>query len=799
MKCTAILALATGAYAIQDTSPPVVSLTLPSDATYDDLDCANEACAKSTNAKVAGSRSVTCEVGASNAATACPEPTCAAYDHHDGTLACVTDRVLVNNDGSPVSTYSGANKIDRNLRSEWLLTFSAADKAGNAADKVSFTMIFRDTQRPVITTRDFGKTSAGHCDNTDTKSVDSSSSLSYTEACSEGGSTAPCTHDLGVGATSADGYDVDVSKNIFVSLAYNSADVQARVKQTSIENLNLDSRKLGDWTLEYDSADAAGIFGCQETDNTATYTVTINVTDNIAPVIDITGTWDHTATLECGKDNYAEPGANCKDLRDQWNPSTGKYDVNNLLNQPTSSITPGTLVGGCNRFNVPDDAPALTCGFDSSKATTDFNVVYNCKDSSNNQATQVTRQIFIVDTEAPIILLKGDQTIENSAGAEADHAGHNTMYEHATNAAGKGLNLGAIGMTCAAGAAGKCIGGATCSDLCDSNPKMSAELFYGGDCSGTSLGAVTNFPEYTSGDYSIKYVCTDGHSGIARTPMSSSICRKIQNVDHTLPIIQILGSDVMTLEATHDGNYVDDGATCSDQVDGVISQNVEVSGDVVNLSKVGAYEITYNCKDSAGNAAPTMKRTVHVAQTSCPTCTIDGNNPQSHEASFAYSDAGVTCSDLIDGPVTGTTMAPVGPKEGASAITTEADMVETVGTYFITYWAINSVGLRSDGKCRGTSNTYVRTVVIQDTLKPVIQIKYKGNEVAKGGSEDKGTNGEANPAYQGGKDAGHFMAEETATSTVNGWVIGAVASAVTGLALLGFSQRKATTPVSVPV
>merc|ERR1711988_1966266 len=46
------------------------------------------------------------------------------------------------------------------------------------------------------------------------------------------------------------------------------------------------------------------------------------------------------------------------------------------------------------------------------------------------------------------------------------------------------------------------------------------------------------FPEWTAGDYSIKY------------------------------------------KATHQGNYIDDGATCSDQVDGVISQNVEVSGDV---------------------------------------------------------------------------------------------------------------------------------------------------------------------------------------------------------------------------
>jgi len=278
------------------------------------------------------------------------------------------------------------------------------------------------------------------------------------------------------------------------------------------------------------------------------------------------------------------------------------------------------------------------------------------------------------------------------------------------------------------------------------------------------------------------------------------VCRTIQNVDHTLPIIQVLGSNVMTLEATHEGNYVDDGATCSDQVDGVISQNVEVSGDVVNLSKVGTYEITYNCKDSAGNAAPTMKRTVHVAQTSCPTCSIDGNNPQYHEASFAYTDAGVTCSDLIDGSITGQTLAPVGPIGDDPSTTTLAQMVEHVGTYEITYRAQNSVGLWNDGKCRGTSNTYVRTVIVQDTLKPVIQIKYKGVEVARGADgPDSMLSGvtRKNPAYNDAKAAGHFMAEET-TSSVNGWVIGAIASAVTGLALLGFSQRKATV-TSVPV
>merc|ERR1712167_480349 len=137
-------------------------------------------------------------------------------------------------------------------------------------------------------------------------------------------------------------------------------------------------------------------------------------------------------------------------------------------------------------------------------------------------------------------------------------------------------------------------------DTCDENPQMTAQLYHGSCDDGDAdlIGDVDQFPEYTAGNYHITYVCTDGAGH------TDSACRDVQNVDHTLPIIQILGSDHMTLEATHMGNYVDDGATCSDQVDGVISQNVEVSGDVVNLSKVGTYVITYNCKDSAGNSAP---------------------------------------------------------------------------------------------------------------------------------------------------------------------------------------------------
>merc|ERR1711968_144338 len=352
------------------------------------------------------------------------------------------------------------------------------------------------------------------------------------------------------------------------------------------------------------------------------------------------------------------------------------------------------------------------------------------------------------------------------------------------------------------------------------------------------------FHEYIAGEYAVQYKTMDASGNFV------TACRKIENVDHTHPIIQILGSDVMTLEATHQGNYIDDGATCSDQVDGVITQNVEVSGDVVNLSKVGTYTITYNCKDSANNAAPAAQRTVVVAQTSCPKCTMHGGNVV-HEASFPYSDAGASCSDVIDGDVTTLCFAAhwedqTGAKYGVAFDDTDVvnqyDGATTwtdkgycdaatsgatthsgaqIGTYYITYRAKNTVGLYNDGQnCRGGAIEYRRTVTVKDTLRPVITLKYNSVKVAQGDvgvgqdhavdttTDQFDSDTRAYPSDNTYTSQGNFaddssqhpslMAEEN-TSSVNGWVIGAIASAVAGLALLGYSTRRTAVATSVPV
>merc|ERR1711981_1516705 len=292
----------------------------------------------------------------------------------------------------------------------------------------------------------------------------------------------------------------------------------------------------------------------------------------------------------------------------------------------------------------------------------------------------------------------------------------------------------------------------SCSDRCTKTTTKTS--MHTGSCKGPKVAFNTLKPA----SYFVKYHCADKNGN------SVTKCRTVVNEDHTKPVLDILGNDLMTIEATYHKNYVDDGATCSDQVDGVISQNVEVSGDVVNLSKVGTYRITYNCKDAANRAAETAERVVTVAQTSCPTCDMEcattatsevtGDKTvvscvQQHEASFQYTDAGAACSDVIDGATDHTcTLSFVAGTEGkedtsrdevaeveGTNVSCDGQLVnaDRIGTYVITYRSVNSVGkANDDATCRGGYYNYIRSVQVVDTLKPVITLKYGSDIVAQG-------------------------------------------------------------------
>merc|ERR1712072_123348 len=122
------------------------------------------------------------------------------------------------------------------------------------------------------------------------------------------------------------------------------------------------------------------------------------------------------------------------------------------------------------------------------------------------------------------------------------------------------------------------------------------------------------------------------------------------------------------------------------------------------------------------------------------------------------------------------------------------------GKYVIFYHVSDKAGNK---ECK----TQKRTVTVRDTLPPVITLHLKKKLIHISASSQKGISGQANPAVKRGKNPflaksykpssvvpNRFMAEQS-TSSVNGWVIGAVASAVTGVALLAMTRKTTTVEV----
>jgi len=212
------------------------------------------------------------------------------------------------------------------------------------------------------------------------------------------------------------------------------------------------------------------------------------------------------------------------------------------------------------------------------------------------------------------------------------------------------------------------------------------------------------------------------------------------------PVLQLVGDDVATFEATPLGFYRDQGALCIDQTVGDISSAVEVSGALFpSLRAPGVYELRYDCATDRGQAAETASRRVVVRDTTCPVCEVKGALSLTVEASFAFNDPGAACADNLDGSV--------------PTVTTNTVDSEQVGEYFVTYRARDAAANWNDGACTGAAQ-YVRTVHVVDTLKPTIRLHYHSKLVAAGAAHDLGAGSEPNPAAVSNAAATVLMAEQ---------------------------------------
>ena len=163
--------------------------------------------------------------------------------------------------------------------------------------------------------------------------------------------------------------------------------------------------------------------------------------------------------------------------------------------------------------------------------------------------------------------------------------------------------------------------------------------------------------------------------------------------DTTAPVITLLGANPATNEC-HVA-YSDAGATALDGCSLTVNFSTNNS---VNSNAPGSYTVTYTADDGNGNTN-TATRTVAVIDTAAPIITLLGTSPVTNECHFSYTDAGATALDAC-----------VGSVSVASSSTVNAN---APGSYTVTYTS-------DDGA--GHTNTATRTVVVIDTLAPVITV-----------------------------------------------------------------------------
>jgi len=147
-----------------------------------------------------------------------------------------------------------------------------------------------------------------------------------------------------------------------------------------------------------------------------------------------------------------------------------------------------------------------------------------------------------------------------------------------------------------------------------------------------------------------KYIRTYGIKDASEN--TKIVYRTFHNVDMTAPIIQVKGLGEETFQASREIEYTDQGATCQDHVDGDISHNVEVSGEIVNMKVPGQYHLQYDCQDNSGNMAERKFRTITIEDKFCPWINMQGDAQVFVEAGFPYVDAGATATDTLDGDIT---------------------------------------------------------------------------------------------------------------------------------------------------
>ncbi|GGI56352.1 immunoglobulin-like domain-containing protein [Winogradskyella haliclonae] len=175
-----------------------------------------------------------------------------------------------------------------------------------------------------------------------------------------------------------------------------------------------------------------------------------------------------------------------------------------------------------------------------------------------------------------------------------------------------------------------------------------------------------------AGTYTITYSVSDAAGNNASATRTVTV-----NPDTTAPVITLNGASTINLNVGD--AYNEQGATATDNIDGDLTASIVTTG-TVNANVAGTYTVTYSVSDAAGNSASATRTVVVSADTTAPVITLLGSATVNLTVGDAYTDAGATATDNIDGNLT------------SSIVVTGSVDTNTAGTYTLTYNVSDAAG-----------------------------------------------------------------------------------------------------------
>ncbi|TCT17252.1 alpha-tubulin suppressor-like RCC1 family protein [Melghiribacillus thermohalophilus] len=222
-----------------------------------------------------------------------------------------------------------------------------------------------------------------------------------------------------------------------------------------------------------------------------------------------------------------------------------------------------------------------------------YEVIYTVTDSAGNIA-QKKRIINVMDTTKPDITLNGPNPVTVEVGDHYDDEG------------------------------------ATAWDNYDGDLTEDIEI-------------VNEVDTENIGTYNVTYRVMDSSGNIETAQ------RTVHVVDTTPPSIILKGDNPLTIH--YGESYEEPGYEVVDRSGEQLNDQVEVSGEL-DTETIGEYTLTYNVKDSSGNRARAVTRTVHVVDQDHPEITLHEGDSIRLEVGQDYIEPGATAYDDYDGDLT---------------------------------------------------------------------------------------------------------------------------------------------------